>query len=97
MLREFTRVRQIPGEPFRRWFSSDSCDLIVWYDSGDCVRGFQLLYRVGYDNKALTWMRDKGVTHHRIDDGETRVARPKMTRVLVSDGGQSIDPRSRMP
>ncbi len=32
---EIIHVRQVPGDPRRRWFSSDDMDLIVWYDDSD--------------------------------------------------------------
>lgn len=86
MLQEVTNARQIPGEPPRRWFSSDTFDLIVWLGSDDGITGFQLCYREGTDHKALTWLRDRGFTHKRVDDGEGRPQRPKMTPILVPDG-----------
>ena len=86
MLEEVKHVSQLRGEPFRRWFSDETFDLIVWYDSGDSVTGFQLCYRDGSDRKALTWQQDRGFSHKRIDDGEGRPGRYKMTPVLVPDG-----------
>ena len=86
MLQEVRHVRQIPGEPFRRWFSDNTFDLIVWHDADHHVTGFQLCYREGVDHKALTWQRDSGFTHKRVDDGEGRPFRPKMTPILVPDG-----------
>lgn len=86
MLREVKHVRQIPGESFRRWFSSETFDLIVWHDQDHSITGFQLCYREGVDQKALTWQRDTGFTHKRVDDGEGRPFRPKMTQILVPDG-----------
>jgi len=86
MLEEVEHVSQLRGEPFRRWFSDETFDLIVWYGSDDGVTGFQLCYRDGSDHKALTWQQDHGVSHKRIDDGEGRPGRYKMTPVLVPDG-----------
>lgn len=86
MLQEVKHVRQIPGEPFRRWFTDNMFDLIVWHDPDHHVTGFQLCYREDADHKALTWQRDSGFTHKRVDDGEGRPFRPKMTPILVPDG-----------
>ena len=86
MLEETRQTRQIAGEPFRRWFSDRIFDLIVWYASDNEIIGFQLCYREGTDEHALTWLQGKGSTHKRIDDGEGRPARSKMTPILVPDG-----------
>ena len=37
-------VRQIEGEPFRRWYADDYFDLFIWFDDNDKVTGFQLCY-----------------------------------------------------
>ena len=79
-------MRQIPGDPFRRWFSDDIFDLIVWYTPGNMIMGFQLCYRKGIDERALTWLKGKGFSHDRIDDGEGRIPHHKMTPILVPDG-----------
>ena len=86
MLKEVRKTRQIPNEPFRRWFSDKTFDLIVWYDPDNTIMGFQLCYRKGIDEHALTWLRGKGFSHNRIDDGEGRPARHKMTPLLALDG-----------
>ena len=82
MLREVNEVQQVPGEPRRRWFASEALDLIVWEDADRRVTGFQLCYRVDDDEKALTWRAGRGFTHNRVDDGEGRPARHKMSPVL---------------
>jgi len=105
-MREIDPARQIAGEPPRRWFAGKSFDLIVWYAQGDEVGGFQLCYRKGVDEHALTWWRGKGYSHSRIDDGEGLPDHHKMSPILVPDGtfdkkalaarfreeGRSIDP-----
>ena len=84
ILWETPNCRQIPGDPQRRWFSSRTIDLIVWF-KGDVISGFQLCYRDGPLERALTWHRGTGYRHERVDDGE-RPMRSKMTPILVSDG-----------
>ena len=91
MLKEARETRQIPNEPFRRWFSDNMFDLIVWYTKDNSIMGFQLCYRKGMDEHALTWLKGKGFSHKRIDDGEGRPAEYKMTPVLVPDGAFDRD------
>ena len=86
MLQEVKNVRQIPGEPCRRWFSQPGLELIVWINKDKSINGFQLCYQKDGDDKAITWFSDKGFSHKRIDDGEGRPARHKMTPILVPDG-----------
>lgn len=85
MLAECRNVRQIRGEGHRRWFSDDYFDLIVWYDGSEPV-GFQLCYDRGGRERALTWHRDRGYAHERVDSGETESGRHKSTPILVADG-----------
>src|ERR1035437_9349243 len=86
MLEEVRNVRQIPGEPRRRWFAQYDLDLIVWFNADKTIHGFQLCYQQDGEEKAITWTSDQGFSHKRIDDGEGRPARYKMTPILVPDG-----------
>jgi hypothetical protein len=86
MLREIRDVRQIAGEPRRRWFSQAGLDLIVWLNADESIHGFQLCYQKDGEERAITWLSDQGFSHKRIDDGEGRPARYKMTPILVPDG-----------
>jgi hypothetical protein len=83
---EVPRCRQIPDEPRRRWFCSRTLDLIVWYSEDDRIVGFQLCYDDGTDRHSLTWTEDCGYRHHRIDEGEGKPGRHKMTPILIPDG-----------
>jgi hypothetical protein len=85
MLKELINVAQIPGERHRRWFADDYFDLIVWFDEGGSIPGFQLCYNKEVDERALTWKRETLYTHHRVDDGEAKTLR-KATPILVADG-----------
>ena len=86
MLREISNPRQIRAEGPRRWFTDAYFDLIVWYQRDGCeITGFQLCYDKQREERALTWHRDRGFDHKRIDDGEVS-GRMKMTPVLVPDG-----------
>ncbi len=86
MLREIPDPRQIPGEALRRWFSGSHFDLIVWYEEGGAILGFQLCYGKPRGEKALTWKPGRGYTHTAVDDGEGRSGKYKETPLLVADG-----------
>ncbi len=90
MLEEIEDTGQEPGESSRRWFSDSYCDLIVWEDKGGGVIGFQLCYGKGVDEHALTWRKNGGFTHHRVDDGEKPGLGHKSTPILVPDGEVSL-------
>ena len=79
-------MRQHPGEPRRRWFRSDSEDLIVWYGPDDSLLGFQLCYDRHRSERALTWRAGRGYSHHKVDDGEVEALTMKRTAILELDG-----------
>lgn len=82
MLREIKFVRQIPGEPMRRWYKDNKSDLIVWVDQHRVV-GFQLIVP-GADNRhVVTWHEGKDPTVTELDEGEDSPGRPKMTPILI--------------
>ncbi len=85
MLHEVQNVRQVPGEGSRRWFTDEFFDLIVWYGDDWSILGFQLCYGKNNKERALTWRRDEGFSHEKVDDGETP-GHTKMTPVLVPNG-----------
>jgi len=88
MLHEVQNARQVEGEGFRRWFTDQYLDLIVWYAGDDAshpIEGFQLCYDKAVKERALTWRRNRGFLHEKVDDGEVMFA-AKMTPVLVPDG-----------
>ena len=86
MLKEAKNVRQIEGEPRRRWFDDEYFDLIVWLDKDDSVWGFQLCYDREYKPRALTWTKKDGYKHTGIDDWEGSGGMLKESPVLVVDG-----------
>ncbi len=90
MLTEIRNARQVEGEGFRRWFMDEYFDLIVWYDDEKSLIGFQLCYDKQRRERALTWTRDHGFQHNRIDAGETP-GHSKMTPIIVADGAFSRD------
>lgn len=74
------------GEPLRRWFEDEYFDLLVWQlETGEIV-GFQLSYDKSCDQHALTWQKQKGYIHNKVDDGESRPGRFKASPILLADG-----------
>jgi len=92
VLREWESVRQIPEEGYRRWFTDQNFDLIVWYpdERQTEITGFQLCYDKASHERALTWKKSEGYLHNRIDDGELPFGN-KRTPILVADGYFSRD------
>jgi Uri superfamily endonuclease len=70
MLTESTKIRQNPGEDFRRWFSDQHFDLIVWQKPNGAVSTFQLCYNKQTDEHALVWHPNRPIEHYRVDSGE---------------------------
>jgi hypothetical protein len=81
MLKEAKSVRQIPGEPFRRWYTDNETNLIVWLDQYRIV-GFQLIVPNGNDQAVFTWHEGREVTVTSLDDGEGNMGHLKMTPIL---------------
>jgi hypothetical protein len=85
VFREIGAVKQIPGEPFRRWFSCESMDLFVWFDESKSIISYQLSYNKPYPEKSLSWRLDQGFSHNDVDDG-FRPGRHPASPILVADG-----------
>jgi len=86
VLREVGRVRQRPGEAYRRWFTDERVDLVVWQDRDGALLAFQLAYDKPVAEHALSWCRESGFLHEAVDDGERVSLRHKRARLLVADG-----------
>lgn len=84
MLVEFKAVTQEPGRR-RRWFQDDGLELIVWYGGAGEPDGFQICYVEQGRERALTWRAGRGVTHARVDAGDTRPDK-NLTPVLAPAG-----------
>ena len=85
MLKEITYVRQIAGEPRRRWFEDEYFDLIVWFDAQDAIVEFELCYDKPKNQRALRWERPHAYSHFRVDDGEHHAGRGKASPILLRD------------
>ena len=93
MLREVP-TSALPGEPRRRWFTDETFDLIVWFAADGTISTFQLCYDRRHNERALTWTKDDGLSHHRIDDGEVGPDK-NQAPILVADGAFPRDERLR--
>ncbi len=79
-------VKQVPGEPRRRWFEDEYFDLLVWEDEVGKIVEFQLCYDKRYDQHALTWKELTGYFHNEVDDGENKPGKYKSSPMLIPDG-----------
>ncbi|OGV58051.1 MAG: hypothetical protein A2283_16030 [Lentisphaerae bacterium RIFOXYA12_FULL_48_11] len=86
MFTEVPDVRQITGEPRRRWWIDADLELIVWFDKNNRMIAFQLCYTIDGHQKALTWRERHGYFHSGIDSGENRPGRHKSTPILIMNG-----------
>lgn len=86
MLREMKNVAQKEDGVFRRWFTDENIELIVWHDAGSReITGFQLCYDIQTNEHAFTWEKPGIFSHNKIDDRRGPMGHPA-TPVLVADG-----------
>ena len=85
MLKEVSYIRQIEGEPRRRWFEDEYFDLIVWFDQDGGILEFELCYDKTKSQRALRWESAGHYAHFRVDDGEHHAGRGKASPILLRD------------
>jgi len=69
----------------KRWFQDDYFDLFIWQNNTGQFVSFQLCYdRLG-NERVITWDKERGFAHHRVDDGEASPHK-NMTPVLIKEG-----------
>lgn len=78
-------VKQIPGEPRRRWFEDNYFDLLVWQDELGQIIEFQLCYDKQYNQRSLIWNEQIGYVHNKVDDGENKPGKYKAAPILRDD------------
>ena len=83
MLREITTVRSTSHNR-QRWFSDADMDLCVWFNNQMPMQ-FQLSFNKQYEEHAISWDNNEGFRHSKVDDGEGRDGRYKMTPILLDD------------
>ncbi|HEX6592464.1 MAG TPA: hypothetical protein VF050_10735 [Moraxellaceae bacterium] len=84
MLTEIARTHQRPGEPRRRWFTSETLDLMVWLDEAGELLAFQFSYGKPQDEKALSWSRQQGLSAQQVEDGSNLLPGHKASPLLVA-------------
>ena len=85
MLREIPHVRQDKPCLKRRWYQDEFFDLYTWHSPDGALASFQLCYDVRGRERALSWHRDNGFSHNKIDAGDGgRLGR--MSPILVGAG-----------
>ena len=91
MLHELKKVSQPQKTPgYRRWFSDDDMELVVWYSLAGVIRGFQLCYDRDGHERAFTWHVDAGMVHTAVDRGDDSPLRNDAP-ILVPDGIPGTD------
>ena len=83
-------IRPTAHDLDRRWMADEYFDLIVWYETGDRIHGFQLCYDKTGRERSLTWTRERGFLHMAVDSGESSPTANR-TPTLVSDGAFPIE------
>jgi hypothetical protein len=88
MLYEIKNVSQYKNELKRRWFFDHDIDLTVWVDLENRIDSFQLCYDKIQNFHALTWKKNFGFKHNRVDDGEdlNSIGNYKSIPILLMDG-----------
>jgi hypothetical protein len=86
MLREIPHVRQDTPGIVRRWFQDAYFDLWTWEEAeGGALTAFQLCYDKRRDERALSWRRDHGFDHLRVQTG--RGGGVDSSALLQGEGG----------
>ena len=86
MLVEAKNVVQNSDEATRRWFYDKDFDLYTWQNAAGEIVRFELCYDKSKNEQALIWDRKSGYSHVKVDDGEKKLGRYKMTPIFVEDG-----------
>lgn len=85
MLTEIPRTHQRPGEPHRRWFTSESMDLMLWLDEAGGLLAFQFSHGKPAEEKALSWSREQGLSSQRVEDGSLTLPGHKGSPLLLAE------------
>ena len=85
MLREIQGVRQDSQGLKRRWYQDEFFDLFTWLAADGTLVAFQVCYDRPGREHAITWHRQHGFSHNKVDAG-SMAGRIKGTPLLVGDG-----------
>ncbi len=81
---EIQGVRQRPEEGFRRWFSNNYFDIVIWYEEeGGEISGIQFCYGKPFSEKAFTW-ESTSQSHHYVTEQRKSAS---ATGMLKGDAG----------
>lgn len=84
-MREIGSVRQDSERGYRRWFQDAYFDVFVWQDEAGRPIAFQLCYDREKAEGAISWSRESGFAHARVDAG-AKQAKYGMSPILRPDG-----------
>lgn len=90
MLHEITSGQRKVDDLTRRWFSDDSMDLFVFLDQEEQLVQLQLCYDKLNDEHVLSWKKESGFSHDRIDDGQN-VSGKARAPIMVANGICDVD------
>jgi hypothetical protein len=85
MLREIQGVRQDRPGLRRRWYQDEFFDLYTWHAADGSLVGFQVCYDLTGRERAITWHRQHGFSHNKVDGGGID-GRMSGTPLLTGDG-----------
>lgn len=85
---EISPPGQRAGATLRRWFTSDTLDLIVWMDPEARLQAFQFCYGKPLAEHALEWRQDSGLQHLVVDDGSVGEMGHKRSPMITQANGR---------
>lgn len=85
MLKEIFLTQIKTSEGYKRWFQDSYFDLFIWQEiyTGEII-SFQLCYDRACRERVISWHRERGFEHYRVDDGE-QTPYKNMTPVFLND------------
>ena len=91
-LTELNKSSETPSGRVRRWFTSPTTDLIVWYEGGG-ICGFEFCYDKTSSEHAFVWKAEGQVRHLEVDDGEQSLGiNYKESPLYLPGGSVDMDP-----
>ncbi len=83
MLKKITSANK--KDPYRLWYSDGYFDLIIWYNTKQSIKVFQLCYDIAVCERILSWSQEYGFRHSQIDSGEQNPTK-NQSPLCVADG-----------
>jgi len=79
-------LKQDKARHVRRWFRNDYFDLFTWQSPEAEIVAFQLCYDTNRNERVLSWKKELGFLHCKIDDGQP-TAIVNMSPIFSGAGG----------